>query len=157
MAIEQYHTGVVTADLRATMDELTERMGLGWATIQQQVLKLRGPDGPFEVDLTFVYSTRYPYIEVIQGVPGTVWAPQPEGASAVHHLGCWSDDLVADAAALEAAGSPILTTYESPSGEPAGFTYHRLPSGILFELVDSARKAQFEVWLSGGEFTRGGS
>lgn len=152
MAIEIYHTGLVVADVAAGMEELTAATGCAWAPVQEQTLKLRGPEGPFEVDLQFTYSTAAPHVELIRAVPGTVWAPQPEGASTAHHLGCWSDDLAADSARLEAGGAPLLVTYASPSAGPVGFAYHRLASGVLLELVDAARREQFAAWFAGGSW-----
>ena len=68
----------------------------------------------------------------------------------VHHLGFWSADLTADAARLIAAGYECGATAATPDGRPAGFTYHRLRSGLWVELVDVTRKPAYDSWIAGG-------
>ena len=37
---------------------------------------------------------------------------------------------------------------------PVGFAYYTAPGGIRVELVDATRKADFDLWWSGGELKR---
>ena len=152
-----FHTGFVVPDVDTAMDELGKAFDLDWAPVQHLTMRLRGPDGTFDADMTFTYSTQGPsHLELLAAVEGTPWnqghAPHPVGLQAAHHVGVWSDDVVAESAALEASGAPLVVTYEH-SGEGArGFAYHRLPSGLLVELVDVARKPDFDRWFAGGDF-----
>lgn len=47
---------------------------------------------------------------------------------------------------------PLLCTYvaETPVD---GFAYHRLPSGLLVELVATGNKPVFDAWFAGGDFS----
>lgn len=153
---EVFHTGFVVPDLEAGMAELTETLGCAWAPLQAQRLRLRFPDRDADVDLRFTYSTAPHHLELIEAVPDTVWALQPAGAPATHHVGIWSDDVAGDSERLTRAGSPCLATYRTSSGRPAGFAYHRLASGALIEFVDAARKAVFAEWFAGGDWQPGG-
>lgn len=153
-----FHTGFVVPDVEAAMAELAAVFDLTWAPVTRVTMTLRGADGPFDAAMTFTYSVQGPpHLELLAPVPGTPWnqadAPAPVGAQAAHHVGVWSDDLPGDSAAMEAAGAPRIVTYEH-SGEGArGFAYHRLPSGLLVELVDRSRKPDFDRWFAGGSFT----
>lgn len=150
--MEIFHTGFVVPDIAAGMAELTAALGCAWAPLQVQRLPLRTPEGDAEVELHFTYSTAAHHLELIEAVPGTVWAAQPPGAMAAHHVGIWSEDVAGDSERLSSAGSPCLVTYQTASGRPAGFAYHRLASGVLVEFVDVARKAVFADWFAGGSW-----
>ncbi len=122
----------------------------------QPTLDLRGPDGPFKADMVFTYSLESPHIELLAAVEGTVWGPAQGppgvGLQAAHHMGVWSDDVPGDSAALAAAGSPLLVTFDHEGEGAFGFAYHRMPSGLLVELVDRERMADFTRWFAGGSF-----
>lgn len=152
-----FHTGFVVADLDAAMPELAAALGVDWAPRQEQHLELRTPDADLDVDLRFTYSTQPHHLELVEAVPGTLWALQPEGSSTAHHIGVWSDDVASDAERLGAAGAPWLVTYRTRSGRPTGFTYHRLASGGLVELVDRSRQAVFAEWFAGGAWRPSGT
>lgn len=152
---EVFHTGFVVPDIEAAMAELTATLGCAWAPLQDQRLPLRFPDGDADVRLRFTYSTVAHHLELIEAVPGTVWALQPEGAAATHHVGVWSADVAGDSERLSRAGSPCLATYRTRSGRPAGFAYHRLAAGGLIEFVDVARKEVFAQWFAGGAWQPG--
>ncbi len=151
-----FHTGFVVPDVEQAMAELGGAFDLTWAPLTRITMRLRFPDGPREVGMTFTYSVEEPHLELLAAVEGTPWsqgsAPSPVGAQAAHHIGVWSDDVPGDSAALEAAGAPRLVTYDHPGDGALGFAYHRLPSGLLVELVDRARIADFERWFAGGSF-----
>ncbi len=146
-----YHWGIVARDFEATCAELAVVCGLTWATPMRRRFDLRQPHGVTEVDFRLTYSVEGPpYYEILEASPGTVWDPSVAGG--VHHLGFWSADVAADAARLVAAGYPCGATAAAPDGRPAGFSYHRLESGLWVELVDIARKPAYEHWIAGGEF-----
>jgi catechol 2,3-dioxygenase-like lactoylglutathione lyase family enzyme len=155
-----FHTGFVVDDVEAARDELSAHLQVDWTPVEDRDLTLRGPDGPLSVNLRFTYTTTGPHrLELLGAVPGTVWeAPVPgsHGTVAAHHVGVWCDDLVARSRALSASGAPLLVTYAGDPAAPVGFAYHRLPSGLLVELVDAARRPAFERWFAGGPFPVGG-
>lgn len=151
-----FHTGFVVPDVDAAMAELAGTFDLTWAPVTRITMELRFPDGPREVAMQFTYSVQEPHIELLAAVPHTPWGqadgPTAVGLQAAHHLGVWSDDVAGDSAALVAAGAPLLVTYDHAGEGARGFAYHRLPSGVLVELVDRSRAADFERWFAGGSF-----
>ncbi len=146
-----FHWGIVARDFDATCAELGAVCGLTWATPMRRQFSVRQLDGVKEVNFRLTYSVEGPpHYEVLEASPGTVWEPSLAGG--VHHLGFWSNDLDADAARLVAAGYPVGVTAATPDDQPAGFTYHRLHTGLWVELVDIARKPAYETWIAGGDF-----
>lgn len=158
--METFHTGFVVPDIHDGMAELSRALDLRWTPVEERELPLVGPDGDFRPHLRFAYTVEGPHhLEVIEAVPGTLWDLPPEGRVgriATHHVGVWCDDLAATSQQLEADGASRLVTYQTRSGEVAGFAYHRLPSGSLIELVDAARREDFEAWFAGAPFPAGG-
>lgn len=150
------HTGFVVDDVEATMEELGGVMDLSWAPLTRLTMNLRFADGPRVVDMTFTYSVQEPHLELLASVPDTPWVQSqgaaPIGLQAAHHIGMWSDDVAADSRDLETRGAPRLVTYEHDGEGAHGFAYHRMPSGLLVELVDRARVPDFERWYAGGSF-----
>lgn len=151
-----FHTGYVVADVEEAMAQLGRVFDLHWAPLTRITMNLRGPDGPIEPDMTFTYSVEEPHLELLAPVEGTPWAqaeaPAPVGMQAAHHIGVWSSDVAGDSAALVAAGAPLIVTYDHAGEGALGFAYHRLPSGLLVELVDRAREPDFARWYAGGSF-----
>lgn len=150
------HTGFVVDDVETSMAEMADVFDLSWAPLTHLDMRLRFADGVREVAMTFTYSVEVPHLELLASVPGTPWvrgeAPAPVGLQAAHHIGLWSDDVAGDSADLEAQGAPRLVTYDHAGEGALGFAYHRMPSGLLVELVDRAREPDFERWYAGGSF-----
>ena len=93
------------------------------------------PTGDVTVPFRFRYSCQAPRLEVIQAQPGTLWTPAV--GSGIHHVGYWSDDILADGAALESAGYPL----EAAGGDGQGnrtWAYHLGSSGPRIELITRA-------------------
>ncbi len=139
------HFGVVVPDLEAGMAEYTRLLGTTWPEplTLERVFRL-GDGTAFEAALRVVYSREGPpWVEMMQEIPGTPWVPvSPAG---VHHVAVWSDDIVAESAALLAGGAALELTYDGP--DPVqGFAYHRLVSGTRYELVDVALRPGIEEW-----------
>src|SRR5690348_11675841 len=91
-----YHVGIVVRDLDEAMARLTQPIGATWGPIvENEAMHLRDADG---TDLTvrsrLCYSTEAPYLELIEEQPGTPWVCNE--FSNLHHIGFFSDDLVAD-------------------------------------------------------------
>ena len=106
-------------------------------------------DDVVSTPIRFTYSCNVPpHVELIEGQPGTIWAPQ----NGLHHLGVWTDDLEGDAIQLDESGFSQQAAGVSRSGRiPSAFTYHLSPHGMRLELVDVASRPAFDRWLAGGK------
>jgi catechol 2,3-dioxygenase-like lactoylglutathione lyase family enzyme len=134
-----YHTGLVVPDVAEATARLSAAAGYTWTQPVEATLTVATPDGEFEVPFRFVYSLQAPHLEVVQEVPGTVWAVRTSGAA--HHLGYWVDDLPAAARQLEDAGYRLEAW---PAGESlTTFAYFIDDSGVRIEIVD---RAMFPDW-----------
>lgn len=153
---EIYHTGFVVANLEAAMKELTTVFGVRWTDIEDRPMKVVTPEGPTEGRLRFTYSIGdAPHLELLEAVEGTAWdqpAAPGSGLGAAHHVGVWTENFADTSDRMVEAGFPRELTYNDGSGRAANFAYHRLPSGALVELVDTARRPQLEAWLKGGPY-----
>lgn len=150
-----FHTGYVVPALEDAMEELSSMLGVTWTDIVEQEMTVLAHGEPLEVRQRLVYSRQGPHrIELLEQVPGTVWASVVDGAhtGAVHHLGIWVDDFVATSKALSEAGHPCVLTVRGRDDRPAAFAYHALSSGALVELVDARMRPGFEAWFSGAPF-----
>ena len=152
-----FHTGFVVPDVCAAMDEIGQQLGVTWAEVTEIDMTLATESGVIEPRMVFTYSREGPvHIELLQAVAGTPWtvatATPPIGRQAAHHVGLFSDDVAGESARLAASGAPRVVTYASSSEEARGFAYHRLACGLLVEIVDRARKPDFERWFAGGAF-----
>lgn len=147
-----YHTGYVVADIAAAMDELGEALAIRWAKPQEREMRLRTPKGVITPTLRYTYSagdgpTR---VELLERVDGTLWELS-SGPGRLHHFGLWVSDLQAESDRLLGLGAELQVTYDSDAPGVTGFAYHRLPSGLLLELVDESRRPVFEEWFAGGD------
>jgi catechol 2,3-dioxygenase-like lactoylglutathione lyase family enzyme len=136
-----YHVGIVVADLRAARARFSERLGLTWGPIvHMDRVEYRAADGSdVLLPTTICYSTAQPCLELIEEVPGTVWARNEH--SNLHHIGFWTDDLTADSAALTEIGCPLQLAGRAGPVAPATFAYHRDDEiGVRIELVDAAMR-----------------
>jgi catechol 2,3-dioxygenase-like lactoylglutathione lyase family enzyme len=134
-----YHVGLIVDDIDAAAQRLTAVNGYGWTKPVEYTLAVTTADGDYDVPFKFIYSLQAPHLELVQQVPGTIWAPVP--GSAAHHLGYFVDDLAAAAAGLEAAG---YRREARPAGEElAMFAYYTDPTGVRIEIVD---RALFPDW-----------
>jgi catechol 2,3-dioxygenase-like lactoylglutathione lyase family enzyme len=135
-----YHVGLIVDDIDTAAQRLTAVNGYRWTKpLEAALAGTTAADGDYEGPFKFVYSLQAPHLELIQGVPGTIWAPVP--GSVAHHFGYWVDDLAAAAAGLEAAG---YRQEARPAGdELAMFAYYTDPAGVRIEIVD---RALFPDW-----------
>lgn len=158
---QQFHTGFVVDDLEDALECFGTAFAGSWTPIELVALKLTGPVGRIEIDLRLAFSRQGPQrFELIEAVEGTIWeVPRsPLGhASPPHHVGFFVEDVVAESERLESVGAPLLHTIDDGSGAVRFFAYHRLPSGLLVELVDGRSRAAFERWFAGGTFPGGGA
>ena len=142
------HVGIIVADLTQAMRDLSSTMGLTWATEQRREMPVSVRGELVQRDISFVYSvTGPPYVELI-GANEPPWSAQ-EG---LHHMGFWSEDIVADMEALVAEKYSVFATGLNRKDYAGGFAYLTSPTGLLLELVDVKGKASFDRWVAGGDF-----
>jgi hypothetical protein len=126
-----FQVGFVVPDLEAAMSELGAGLGVEMA-------------GPLERDvgdcvLRIAFArTPPPYLELIEGPPGSLW--DATGGAHMHHLGYWSEDMDADSARLEAVGMTLefdlgFARYHSPASG----------AGARVELIDVAYRTDFRT------------
>ena len=91
------------------------------------------------------YSTSAPYVELIQETPGTPWVCND--FSNLHHIGYFSDRLVADSGNLGAARCPLELMDGHGTAPPATFAYHRDPLGVRIEVVNADLRPMMEQFM----------
>jgi hypothetical protein len=151
-ADDQFHLGVVTADVAGTAARLSALFGYRWGPRIGATLDVALPDGPATVQLRCAYSVTLPRIEVVEAVAGTFWEPASAG---IHHVGFWSDDVVADAAELSAHGYRTEATRTLPDGT-VHFAFLSRDNAFRIELVNRTAEtglarcwaAPDEEWIS---------
>jgi Glyoxalase/Bleomycin resistance protein/Dioxygenase superfamily len=139
--MNHYHVGIVTADLPAGRDHLAELLGLTWGPVMHlDGVEYRDGDGnDLVLPTTMCYSTGDPCLELIQEVPGSLWARNEH--SNLHHIGFWSDAFDDQSARFAGSGCPLQLCGRSGDVVPVSFSYHRDQSlGIRIELVDGAMR-----------------
>lgn len=132
-----FQAGMLVADLDASVAELSAALGLRFGTPVDRDTAF----GPMRV----VFSLDGPpWIELIQGPPGSPW--DSKGTSKLDHLGYWTDDLAADRERMAALGMTIEIDGEEVAGLP--YAYFRAPqSGLRVELLHRSMEDGFyERW-----------
>jgi len=141
-----FHVGIVVADLDAASARFTELLGCAWGPVAENDIEVRDADGnDLVLPNRICYSTQEPYLELIQEQPGTPWVCNEH--SNLHHIGFFSDDLVANAATFADVRCPLEIVGRDGAVAPVSFTYHRDPLGMRIEHVDAAMRALMEEWL----------
>jgi hypothetical protein len=131
-----WHTGIVVDDLAAAKDELGAALGVTWFEGGGEV-RLRTGDEVRSVRTSYALSQDGPHhVELCQSVAGTLWTVAPPGQ--VHHLGWWTEDVVATSAALEAEGLPVVASICFDDDSPPVCAYHRAATGPYIEVVGIA-------------------
>jgi len=141
--IEPYHTGIIVDDLATAIPMWEAATGMPWGSVYAGPLTVRTPAGgtvTHDVELAYSRDLR---LELVKLRPGTCWTVN--GGTGVHHTGCWSADLEADAARLESQGWPIVAHGVDDGGAMATFSYHQVPGVGLLELVSSAMRETLEM------------
>jgi Glyoxalase/Bleomycin resistance protein/Dioxygenase superfamily len=152
--LDLFHVGFVARDIRASMEELSGVLGCRWSDVSEGAMALRHEDEAIHPEMRFAFSlgSDRGQIELIERVPGTVWE-LPDGTDLqFNHLGYWTDGLAQDSGNLTERGMPLVCTYAT-AATVDGFAYHRLPSGLVLELVDTDRRPDFDAWFSGADFS----
>jgi hypothetical protein len=133
-----YHVGMVVDDLDGMLQLLTAAAGYRWIVQVKNELPVCFAHSTQRLDMRAAFSLDQPHLEVIQHVPGTLWAPSANGG--LHHIGYWSDDIAADSAELVAAGFPIEASGQDAEGH-LEWTFHFAGVGPNIELINSSFKA----------------
>lgn len=152
--LDLFHVGFVVRDIQASMAELSEAIGCDWSDVSGGTMDLEHEGEVIHPDMKFAFSlgSDRGQIELIERVPGTVWE-LPSGTDLqFNHLGYWSESFARDSSDFVERDMPVLCTYAT-SAPADGFAYHRLRSGLVIELVDTARRPDFDAWFSGADFS----
>lgn len=146
-AADQFHIGIVVDDFESTLAELSAIFGYQWCEEMASSVQVQLPTGDVVLDMKATYSMSSPRLEIVQSIPGTLWAPA--AGSGVHHLGYWSDDVAADSADLERRGYAAEAVGKRPDGTPY-WAYHRSSTGPRIEIVSRVLQPVLEQsWASG--------
>jgi catechol 2,3-dioxygenase-like lactoylglutathione lyase family enzyme len=130
-----FHICFAVPDLEQAMDDFTEFAGVRWQPIEHDELDAWS----YRVAM----SADDPFIELIEGPPGSPW--DASQGPRFDHVGWWCADLEATARQLGQAGHALTL-----DGRVHGrrFTYHQVDSvDARFEFVDVARRRRLmELW-----------
>jgi hypothetical protein len=133
---DQFHIGIVAADLEATVARLTEVLGYEWGPEIGGPVSVGLPGGRIaELEIRCAYSRTTPRLEVVRSIADTLW--EPAGQGGLHHIGYWSDDVAADHAELVRRGYLSEAT-RAGAGGGLFFAFLRSAEGFRVELVDRA-------------------
>jgi catechol 2,3-dioxygenase-like lactoylglutathione lyase family enzyme len=150
-----FHFGVLVNDLTAAIDRYSRVLGLTFTdpTIAHvdALEEIGGATSP--ADVLVSYSRQGPpYYELIEAHDAGIYGRQH--GEGFHHVGIWEPGCetrrralveehgLEEEATQYAADGRIIVTYFLPSG------LH----GVRLELVDEARRADMERWISGGDW-----
>ncbi len=130
-----YHVGIVVPDMEGAMVELGRRFGVAWRDPAVATVRVRDHAGERTLTprVTFCDRSTPIALELIEAIPGTVWAAG-EG-SQLHHFGLYVDSV---RAAIDELG-PDLTVEMAGldrDGMLAGFCYVNDALGVRMELVE---------------------
>jgi len=141
-----YHVGIVVPDLDEARAHFTELLGVTWGPVAENEIQIRDRDGnDLVVPNRICYSTQAPYLELITEVPGTPWVCNEH--SNLHHIGFFSDSLVADSNHLSAVTCPLELLDGHGDAPPSQFTYHRDPLGVRIEFVNVEIRPMMEQFM----------
>jgi hypothetical protein len=126
------HVGIIVEDLDSAMAELTATQGIRWLPVQER------PNDQTTLRLTF--STEPPYIELVEGSPGT--SRDTSNGPHIDHLAYWTESFDEDKQRLLDAGMTLDVEGSSPFGGSWCYLSSKT-TGVRVELCDVAA---FERW-----------
>jgi hypothetical protein len=140
-----YHVGIVVPRLEDAQARLTELFGLGWGPLIEAENPFVNAEGrEVTANMRICFSTEAPRFELIEEIPGTPWVCNE--FSNIHHIGFYAGNVVAISGALAEARCPFeigrLPEASDPTG--LGWSYHRDPLGLRFELVAETMRPGLE-------------
>ncbi len=141
-----FHIGVIVADMNRGMADIARRFGVEFPDPREANVRVRYRGVESQVAVKFAYSMQGPpYIELIEGVPGTVW--EASTGSRIHHLGVFCNNIEDEIAKLESEGY----TYEAASlgadGSMQGAQYINNDSLVRLELIRGETRDGFMKML----------
>ncbi|MEV0184596.1 VOC family protein [Streptomyces sp. NPDC050625] len=109
-----WHAGFIVDDVEEAKAELMAGIGLSFIPTHHVDTEVFGPgDTTYRIKSAIAFSSDFPLaLELIQENPGTPNVKR--GQSRFHHLGYWSDDLVAEDERLTALGYPCIYYRDDP-------------------------------------------
>ena len=130
---DPYHVCFFVPDLERAMADFTATAGTQWNEIRDATLD--------QWAYRIVFSKTAPYIELIEGPPGSPW--DASDGPRFDHLGWWTASLETTTQRLTDNGLPV-----DFDARPRRFAYHRVDSiGARFEIVDADYQPTFlESW-----------
>ena len=136
------HVGIATVDVQALVASLGPLFGLTFVALPRPAIHHDSPRGPVSPSPAVAWSSEGPlHLEVVETGPGTVYAT--DRSTYLHHVGYWSDDLLADVTRCEAEGWTVEATVNDEDGRPSSFAYLSRAGDPWIELIDSAN----QPWL----------
>lgn len=131
-----FHVAFVVPDLKESMEATRRVLPLEWRPATRVEVTVAAEDGTKDIEVAVTFSQGpAPAIELLEAVPGTVLAGEPD-RPIFHHLGWFVDDLGEEAASLERLSCPLALTVPGDDGAPSRFSLHEGPLGGYIELVD---------------------
>jgi hypothetical protein len=136
-----FHLGITTNDLRTSMHELGDALGVSWTDPAGGDALFHSVDGTPQPRPISCISREGPiHFDLIEGKPGTIWETS---GPRLHHFAYWTDDLQADISRLAAEGWRLEMTKPDPEGKPMQFAYLVRDDGFRLELIDSAGRSDY--------------
>jgi len=126
------HIGIIVEDLDAAMKEMTASLGVRWLPVQER------PNDHTTLRLTF--SSEPPFIELIEGSPGT--SRDTSNGPHIDHLAYWTSSFDQDKQRLLDAGMTLDVQGTAPFGGSWCYLSSRT-TGLRIELCDISA---FEGW-----------
>jgi hypothetical protein len=143
-----FHIGVIVPDMQRGLEDIARRFGASFPEPRQAQVRVRYRGAETQVPVTFAYSRQGPpYIEVIQAVPGTVWAAG--AGSRIHHLGVFVNDIEDEIGRLQAEGFEYEAASLGQDGSMQGAQYINNDLGIRLELIRGETRDMFLNMLKG--------
>lgn len=137
------HVAMVVDDVAAAASSLAA-CGLEWSAITHPVARLRDTDGRVE-DIAVDYVTTRggePRLKLLSAVAGSFFVA---GASAVHHVSYWVDDIEAVTAVLCERGWTVERSGVDLDGS-LRYRYLRESEGPRLELGRRSDREEFDAW-----------
>ena len=133
-----FHMGIIVPNIESGMKEISSRFGVTWAEPVKPatVPIVRTQEGIGSLSSRFVYSAEGPlWFELIEAVPGTVWAAQ---TSNIHHIGAFVDDIDAEVERLLAEGNQLEMERLDENGNRSSACYINSELNVRLEIFPSS-------------------
>lgn len=138
-----FHIGLVVADMNSAKDVLSAERGIRWKDVGPRTFDLVLQGIPQTIVLHIAHSTgATPRIELIEAIPGTIWADPHE--TRAHHHCYWTEDGEGLCREIESAGGDRLL---GSVGDGSG--YFRLPDASIVEIVGADTYHRLIAWIDG--------